>query len=70
MCYSYKRWQIYRPHVYKSDLLLILVFKSSQTSRSYLLQSNPFKWIALGPDCESPVRQNIHLSMFYTLHCV
>ena len=26
--------------------------------------------IALGPDHEYPLRQNIHLSMFYTLHCV
>jgi len=28
--------------------------------------SNPLKWIALGPDYEYPLRQNIHLSMFYT----
>ena len=34
------------------------------------IQSNPLKWIALGPDCEYLLRQNIHLSMFYTLHCV
>ena len=30
-------------------------------------QSNPLKWIALGPDYEYPLRWSIHLSMFYTL---
>jgi len=35
------------------------------------VQSNPLKWIALGPDYEYPFRQSIHLSMLYTfLHCV
>ena len=34
------------------------------------IQSNPLKWIALGPDYEYPLRQSIHLSMFYTLYCV
>ena len=35
-----------------------------------MLQSNPLKWIALGPDHEPPLRQSVHLSVFYTLHCV
>ena len=30
-------------------------------------QSNPLKWIALGPDYDYPLRWSIHLSMFYTL---
>ena len=34
------------------------------------IQSNLLKWIALGPHRECPQRQNIHLSMFHTLHCV
>ena len=34
------------------------------------IQSNLLKWIALGPEREYPLRQSIHLSMFYTLHCV
>jgi len=34
------------------------------------MQSNPHKQIALGLDYEYPLRQSIHLSMFYTLHCV
>ena len=34
------------------------------------LQSNLHKWIALGPEHEHPLRQIIHISMFYTLHCV
>ena len=35
-----------------------------------VLQSNPLKCTALRPDYEYPLRQRIHLSMFYTLHCV
>jgi len=34
------------------------------------IQSNPLKWIALGPDYEYPLRQSIRLFMFCTLHCV
>ena len=32
------------------------------------IQSNPLQWIALGPDYKYPLRQSVHLSMFYTLH--
>jgi len=35
-----------------------------------ILQSNPLKWIAQGPNHEYPLRHSIHLSMFYTLHFV
>jgi len=43
-----------------------------EMSKYIKLQSNPHNWIALGPDYEYPLRQGIHLSMFYrpTLHCV
>ena len=34
------------------------------------LQSNPLKWLAMGPGCEYPLGQSIHLSMFYTLYAV
>jgi len=37
---------------------------------NYYVQSNLLQWIALGPDFEYPLRQCIHLSMFYTIHCV
>ena len=35
-----------------------------------MIQSNVLEWIALGPDYEYPLRHSIHLSMFYTLHCL
>jgi len=35
-----------------------------------IMQSNPLRWIALGPDYEYPVSHSIHLSMYYTSHCV
>jgi len=34
------------------------------------LQLNPRECIAMGPDYEYPLRQSVHLSMFYTLRCV
>jgi len=34
-------------------------------SGPYLIQSNPLRWIAAGPDYEYPLREGIHL--FYTL---
>jgi len=34
-------------------------------SGPYLIQSNPLRWIAAGPDYEYPLRESIHL--FYTL---
>ena len=36
----------------------------------YVVQTNPLKRIAVGPDYKYPLRQSIHLFMFYTLHCV
>ena len=36
----------------------------------FIMQSNPLNWVALGHDYDYPLRQSIHLSMFYTLHCV
>ena len=41
-----------------------------QTADVQAKQSNPLEWIAVGPDYEYPLRQSIHLSMFYTSHCV
>ena len=35
-----------------------------------MVQTNPLKRIAVGPDYKYPLRQSIHLFMFYTLHCV
>ena len=34
-----------------------------------VLHSNLLKWIALGPDHQYLLKQSIHVSMFYTLHC-
>jgi len=34
------------------------------------VQSNPFKWTALGPDHEYPLGQSIHISLFYTVQHV
>jgi len=36
----------------------------------YVVQSNPLKQIAVGPDYKYRLRQSTHLFMFYTLHCV
>lgn len=30
------------------------------------IQSNPLKWIEMGPDYEYPLRKSIHLSILYT----
>jgi len=34
------------------------------------LQSNPVKWITQEPNYEYPLRQSIHISMFYIIHFV
>ena len=34
------------------------------------VQSNPLKWMALGPHHDHPLRQGIHLSMFYIWCCL
>ena len=36
----------------------------------YICKSNLLKWTVLGPDYEYTLSHSIHLSMFYTLHCV
>jgi len=41
---------------------------SGRPHPSSCIQSNPLTWISLGPDYEYPLRQSVHLSMFYTLH--
>ena len=45
-------------------------FPTGLPSTSRLVQSNPLKWKALGPNYEYryPLRRSIHLSTFYTLH--
>ena len=30
----------------------------------------PLKWISLAPAYDYPLMQSVHLSMFYTLHCI
>ena len=44
------------------------LFSASQCSMS--IHSNPLWWISLGPDHEYPLRQSVHLSMFYICHYV
>jgi len=39
---------------------------SNNPKASGVLQSNSLKWIAVGPAYQYPLRQSIHLSMFYT----
>ena len=47
------------------------VFQLAHPDNCCKIQSNPLKRLALGPDYESKhLRQSMHLSTFYTLHCV
>jgi len=52
--------------------MVVIVVSQRQTYPCSLLcvQSNLLQWIALRAHLEHPLRQSIHLSMFYNLHCV